>query len=61
MVLNLAFEVHIEPENAGHFSSAYNYVVGEIHRYLMTALIFSVPEISTGTQNTRAESESVIV
>lgn len=39
MVLNLAFEVHIEPENAGHFSSAYNYVVGEIHRYLMTALI----------------------
>ena len=39
MVLNLAFEVHIEPENAGHFSSDYNYVVGEIHRYLMTALI----------------------
>lgn len=49
MVLNLALEVHIEPEDAGHFSPAYSYVVGEIHRYLMTALTFSVPEISTGT------------
>ena len=48
MVLNLALKVHIEPEDAGHFSSAYDYVVGEIHRYLTTPLIFSVPEISTG-------------
>lgn len=49
MILNLSLEVHIEPENAGHFSSAYNYEVGETHKYLMTALIFSVPEISTSS------------
>lgn len=49
MVLVLALGVHVEPENAGHFSSAYNYVVGKMHKYLVTVLIFSVPEISTGT------------
>ena len=60
MVLNLAFEVHIEPENAGHFSSAYNYVVGEIHRYLMTALIL-VYLRSLQALRTREQRESVIV
>lgn len=36
-------------QRAGHFPFAFNYVVGKMHRYFVTVLVFCVPTILTGT------------
>lgn len=43
MVLVFALRAHIEPENTGHFSFAYNYVEVKCTDKFVTVPIFSEP------------------